>query len=264
MSKIKLVLLTTIVTLTAFITTIYVSCKKDPCSGISCLNGGTCSSGSCKCPSTYTGLHCETLIPVDPCASVTCLNGGACNNGVCACPMGYHGVHCENTDTSSFTYTNDTYTPINITLNGITHIIPAGGSVVYPVSYGTSLRGTASTCGTTTSGSQVGLLITWNIADTFSFTNETINLDISSSYFYLKINNNSAYAIATVYVNYGLTTQTTDYVTIPNDGFTYGIGYYDAFVNSNLRLLSSGGSYYWSYNITLPFTTNQSYTFTAL
>ena len=37
------------------------SCKKDdPCDGIDCQNGGSCSDGSCSCPTGYEGSLCET------------------------------------------------------------------------------------------------------------------------------------------------------------------------------------------------------------
>ena len=38
------------------------SCKKetkDPCEGITCLNGGTCANGSCNCPQGYSGSNCS-------------------------------------------------------------------------------------------------------------------------------------------------------------------------------------------------------------
>jgi hypothetical protein len=37
----------------------------------------------------------------DPCDGVTCLNGGNCVNGHCDCPEGYTGSDCSNQDTPS-------------------------------------------------------------------------------------------------------------------------------------------------------------------
>jgi hypothetical protein len=71
-------------------------CKKDdpdPCQGKTCLNGGTCVSGTCSCANGYTGANCET--PPDACVGVTCLNGGYCANGACVCPQGYTGSNCS-------------------------------------------------------------------------------------------------------------------------------------------------------------------------
>ena len=36
------------------------ACKKDPCKGIVCKNGGTCANGDCNCPTGYTGSDCGT------------------------------------------------------------------------------------------------------------------------------------------------------------------------------------------------------------
>jgi len=47
------------VTLSVFMTVTYISCIKDKCSSVSCQNGGTCSNGSCICPSEYSGTNCE-------------------------------------------------------------------------------------------------------------------------------------------------------------------------------------------------------------
>jgi hypothetical protein len=33
--------------------------KKDPCEGVSCLNGGTCVDGTCNCTTGYEGSLCE-------------------------------------------------------------------------------------------------------------------------------------------------------------------------------------------------------------
>jgi hypothetical protein len=40
------------------------SCSKedDPCSGVSCLNGGTCNDGTCLCPQFFSGANCGTEV----------------------------------------------------------------------------------------------------------------------------------------------------------------------------------------------------------
>ena len=208
--------------LTAFSAILYTSCHKDPCSGVNCLNGGSCSNGSCLCPSGFTGLRCENLA------------------------------------TTTITYNNNTFTPVSISINGVAASIPAGGSVFYSGLYGDAAVGTAST------NVQFGLILSWDLSDLFPPNGTSVvNINVSSTHFFLFITNNSVYTIGQVYVNYGLTTQTYDAVNIPHDDYNYSIGYYDAYTNSNLYLLTPGGGHFWSYNISLSFTENQSYTFTA-
>ncbi len=36
-----------------------VGCKKDPCKKVSCLNGGTCVDGNCRCNLPWEGSKCE-------------------------------------------------------------------------------------------------------------------------------------------------------------------------------------------------------------
>ena len=75
-----------------FLALTFNACQKDPCSNVACLNGGTCISGTCDCPSGYSGLNCQDF---DPCYNITCLNGGTCLNGSCDCPTGYTGIDCS-------------------------------------------------------------------------------------------------------------------------------------------------------------------------
>lgn len=90
MKLIKTSLLTAPAAIVLFAFVIF-ACTKDACDDVVCLNGGTCASGVCNCPSGYTGLHCEN----DDCAGVNCLNGGICESGICHCPAGFEGPNCE-------------------------------------------------------------------------------------------------------------------------------------------------------------------------
>lgn len=75
-----------------FILILINSCKKDPCDGKTCLNGGVCVDGGCQCPPGTSGSNCEIK---DPCYNIKCLNGGSCANGACNCATGYSGSDCS-------------------------------------------------------------------------------------------------------------------------------------------------------------------------
>jgi hypothetical protein len=48
--------------LTTLALLIFSACKKDPCDGVSCKNGGDCVNGECSCPTGFTGPDCGTRI----------------------------------------------------------------------------------------------------------------------------------------------------------------------------------------------------------
>ena len=115
-----------------FISVTFSNCKKDKvkgCTDPSATNynpNAEENDGSCVYPAP------------DPCAGITCLNGGTCSNGVCQCPQGYTGTYCENQVTplkvtvSKITVTgfcqscdpDDTYPDIYVKLKN-------GGSTLY-------------------------------------------------------------------------------------------------------------------------------------
>jgi hypothetical protein len=161
---------------------------------------------------------------------------------------------------TSLVYVNDTYTPINITVNGATSSIPAGQSVTFKGAAGSANTGTATTSGVTSTNTTVGLVMSWAINDVFpSSGSANKTLDVGANYFFLKITNQSSYAVNGVYVNYGLVAQTLDNITFGSG--TYNVGYYAAYSNSNVRCISNSGVY-WQSNVTLSNTENQSFLFT--
>jgi len=157
------------------------------------------------------------------------------------------------------TYTNNTFTPVTLTINSQVQTIPVAHSVTVSGTAGVAYSGSAYTSGATGSGAQVGLKLTWTLDGTFPTSSSTVALNVTSDYFFVFITNKHATkTISKVYVNYALTSQTLDNISIPNNSVEYSIGYYKAYSNSNVRLEASDGSYwYWS-SLTLPGSTNQS------
>jgi hypothetical protein len=147
---------------------------------------------------------------------------------------------------------------VNITgINGFT--IPVGGSQSITGNYTASASGTGST------GGSFGETIEYSFNNTFPASGTTVvNIDVSSNYFYLLVQNNSIYTITDVNVNHLLSgVQTDESIIIAPDGNTYGIGYYQAFANSNVYLFANSKTIQWNYpnvGALLPFTNNQSYT----
>lgn len=193
----------------------------------------------------------------DLCNGVSCLNGGNCINGICNCPTGYTGVHCENKAVTSIILNNNTFTPITINHNSIIQTIPVGSSITYTGNYGDAFSSTATTFGKTSTGTQIGYAYNWTTTDYFpSSGNKTEELDVDIDAFFLKIQNNSTTPIIKLYIDYGLSDEHIENISIPNDGVVYNIGYYPS---STVNVRGENGTIHWSWNsITLPATKNQS------
>ncbi len=202
-------------------------------------------------PVVCSNCECSTS-KIWPCANVPGSGSGT-------------GTGTGNTASSTITFANTTFTVIDITFNGQTKQIPIGGKASFNGTPNTKAVGKASTTGRTTSGTQVGLELGWDPLD-YTFPNNGGNADvelfINPNFFFLKVQNSSNSTITKLYVNYGLTAQTEDNVTIANDKKVYSLGYYKAFSNSNVRAESQNSSWSWN-TLVLPFTKNQSQTVTA-
>lgn len=214
---------------------------------------------------TFT-ISCYYSCKKDPCHGVTCANGGVCSGGACKCPTGYSGTLCQTKDPSTIAYQNNTFTPVNITINGTASVIPAGSSVLYLGYPGGSASGSASTYGVSSSGAQAGLSLSWSFSDLFPAANTTLtkNIDVPASYFYFSVINNSTYYITQELINYMQPIQVSDTTTIYNMyGRVHNLGYFLANSSTVIYLATTNPVVNYYAIPTLPLTANQSYTFTA-
>ncbi|MBN2424943.1 MAG: hypothetical protein JXB44_07980 [Calditrichaceae bacterium] len=176
-------------------------------------------------------------------------------------------VSMEVEEETGFTlvFKNPLFTNIDVTPTGKYKqtIVPGDSAVYYYDSNPGTVGFLATTCGKTTGGDQIGLLMEWDYSglDVSGLVRKSYNLVLNSSYFFIYMRNNGGANLAPLYVNYGRTEQTMDNIVIPNDNVNYRTGYYQAFTNTQVRMYFQGlQSYvYWNQgtHFTLPWTQNQ-------
>jgi hypothetical protein len=170
-------------------------------------------------------------------------------------------VSVRNTFTAIFH--NYLYTDLLVTVNAQTRTIAPQDSTTYSIKpLPASLTYHAETSGKTSSGTRIGYLLSWDYTTNVSgTTSRIIDPGISSNYFFMYIRNSGGVALGPIYVNYGLSDQSMDNISLPTGGLNYRIGYYPAHSNTQVRAMWSGSaSYsYWNQgvNFSLPFTSNQ-------
>ncbi len=222
MKQIRTVFITSILTMIAFGSVIYTSCRKDRCKNMVCQHGGTC------------------------------------NDGYCLCPQGYTGTYCQTPNVSQITFKNNTFTPVTITIETTEYTIDTGDDITFTGSHGDTLRGTGTTHGTY--GENVNITPFSLIFPVRGILEH--DLDVAPEYFFLKaqLNNPTVDNITKVFVNYKYVEDSTlDITVIDNDGSTYFIGYYHALDSSTVRLERTPLKWEFT-NLALPKTENQSFT----
>ena len=160
---------------------------------------------------------------------------------------------------------NTTYTTMSITAQGQSmKSIKRGDTAtfIYAANPGT-ISFTATTSGTTSQGTQVGLLLDWSKSIDVSATKSYLSrLVVSADYFMLYLKNTGISSFGNLVVNEGLQNETKDNILIAPNGVQYTIGYYKAFSNTVIRMdnLDGSGRYiFWKHNthFTFPNTDNQ-------
>ena len=159
-------------------------------------------------------------------------------------------------------FNNPLFTDMDVTVDDITKTMSPDNSVQFAKIDNTSIPYTAETSGKTTSGTQVGLLMSWNGTADLTI-GSSWNLRLTDDYIYFYITNTSNYYLTPFYVNYGTSSQTIDDIVIPWDGVKYGTGYYYAFSGMEVRAYhqnssTQGVSWINPTNLTIPWINNQS------
>lgn len=187
---------------------------------------------------------------------------GALNEYQANTETGYVRYESSGTPFTS-TFYNQVFTPIEITISGVTKICPVGGSCSFiwddnPGSYSYH----AETSGETSQGWQIGELIEWDYTHNVGgLTSKTTNLIVGSLYFFMYMRN---YGTATLYpirVNVGIDL-VTEYIYIPNDNVKYNTGYFEAYTGTRVEadLMGTALYVYWiqGTHFSFPWTDNQS------
>ena len=133
MRSIKHIALSAILTLSAFCAVLYTSCSKDACKGVTCQHSGTCSGGTCTCPTGYEGTRCGTLALIgswsgqDACSSggpyniiLTVASSSSDSTKILITNPGGYGASVQitgtlSTDGKTVTYTNQTAGAVTLT-----------------------------------------------------------------------------------------------------------------------------------------------------
>jgi hypothetical protein len=256
-----------------FVSFILISCKKDdpPVASFTCDKTSGIAPLLVNFTSTSTGKISSYLWTFGDGGTATTQNPSHTYNDIgtytaMITVTGPGGANFYNTTITVFgtdvTFNNPVFTNIYVTLNSITKTITPGSSVTFNSVYGSSVAYSAYTYGSTTSGTQVGLRMEWSGTLTLTGGTVTCNLNIPNTYFFIYMTNSGAHSLYNLYVNYGLVSETIDYITIANNSVKYTIGYYKAYTNSNVRMYwqTAPTSYsYWNQgtHFNLTWTNNQ-------
>lgn len=146
----------------------------------------------------------------------------------------------------SVSFFNPVYTDISINVPGIgSQVIPVLNRVnyVYTSNPG-NIYYEAVTRGETVNYQTLGLIINWK--ENINLSNEEspiFDLNISEDYFFLSAINYGVHNLDQWSINYDTQYQFDEDVNIPNDGYEYYFGYYDALDNSNVYARIVGTDY---------------------
>jgi hypothetical protein len=164
------------------------------------------------------------------------------------------------------TFTNPTYTPIEITIDEFeARTIPIGGSTTYQV-YTSTITLNALTTEKFSNGTPLGLTITWTGEIELPNNTQTFNLNVGTDFYYLYTTNYSEYTLGPIHSNWGTDYQVTINCQLPSDGVKYNLGYHYAQYSNEMRFYVNTTQYFYAYRGThfnYPNVINQSVSMTC-
>jgi len=168
---------------------------------------------------------------------------------------------CEVLDTTTdLEITNNTHTQADVLLNGRDrYYIEPGKTLVLEVEKGVEITYHATSCRKKPVGDCTGIQLLWE--ETVTPTGKTfpIALDYNTDYVYVRVKNTSNTNLGGITVHYANGANNYSSIDLPNDGITYGTGY---FKTQDMSKITAGiygtlGNVTWT-DITPPNTKNQS------
>lgn len=136
---------------------------------------------------------------------------------------------------TDITFSNPTFTDIDITFNNESRLIEPGDSVTYYDIAGTTAELYAYTYGKTTDGDQVGLKLEWDMNLDLPGGTDSYVLNVTNDYFFLYMTNYGEDILCPFYVNYDSADETEEDLLIYNDEVKYRTGYYNAYSDTYVR-----------------------------
>jgi len=93
------------------------------------------------CTKTKNSTPAPTPAPSNPCAGVTCFNGGSCSGGICVCPTGWTGTYCQTAvapaSKGEIQFVNNSSNPYYIYISGVLQTtLPGMTYITYSVNVG--------------------------------------------------------------------------------------------------------------------------------
>lgn len=157
-------------------------------------------------------------------------------------------------------FTNTMITDAVISLDGEVTIMKANSdcAIAYFKKTVMNHKCRVETSGKNIYDEQVGLLIYWTLELNFDYYGH-ITFSMSDDLVFLNISNNSNSDFNYFMVNRGSEYESFEEVFIPNDGITYGTGYYLANSGMEVRAYSGEGYVTWKdgYSFNIPWENNQ-------
>ncbi len=161
--------------------------------------------------------------------------------------------------TTDLTFINNTYTDVTIVIGGVQKIAPGeGGEATYFNIEASSISYRATTSGSTSTGTQIGILLVWEYTLALTGGDQETELGFDERFFFLRMTNNGTHDWGPIEVDHGAAETAVENILLPMNGTRYNIGYYNAYASTEVRA-------YWDDqpDTRVRWTVNEDFTFSS-